>query len=236
MLPNSVPPLAGMLPIRNGVVRFCIETPEGLTSNAWRVWVRQGSVYVACRDNFKEAKVSLHRGGRWRMAFTDTAAEKLVPTGEDRVWEKWTEPLPQLPGTVIAFRLFYPRSELAVRLEQRKPSEWTNVIHIEAAPAEKLTAATLFITAGEIGLTHDSEPSFCLASLDLGDGRRAQVIVHDEPEGNIPALIERSTATTRAQLEAEGTPIPSDAYSYLFGKMEDGSRFLVGARTLRGAA
>jgi hypothetical protein len=63
-----------MLPVRHGPLRFVVGHPEGLTSNSWIVWTsKRGDVYISCRDNFTEAKVSLHASGRWRMAFTETA-------------------------------------------------------------------------------------------------------------------------------------------------------------------
>jgi hypothetical protein len=66
-----------MSPIRRGPIRFAVGHPDGLTSNSWRVWTSPaGDVYISCRDNFKEAKVSLHASGRWRMGFTEKAVEK----------------------------------------------------------------------------------------------------------------------------------------------------------------
>lgn len=227
------PTLPGSFPIREGPVRFTIETPSGMTSNAWRVWTRKRSVYIACRDSMKDIKVSLHAGGRWRMGFTEEAANRLLPKGQNRAWEVWDEPPAQFPGAIKAFKLIFPLSELAVRPDQRKPSEWEDVVHIEAAPPSKLTVATLFVTMGDIGLRHESEPSFCLASLDIGGGRRAQLIIHDDPEGATKENIDRDVAAIRRQAEAAGKVVPEAAYAYLFGHGDDGVRFLVGARMTR---
>ena len=113
----------------------------------------------ACRDNFKEAKVSLHTSGKWRMGFTIEALVKNpFPLEENRAWEVWDKPPPQLPNVTIAFRLFFPTSELAVRPEQRQPDQWRQVIFIEPAPpgSGKLTALTLFVTNGDVEPKHDS--------------------------------------------------------------------------------
>jgi hypothetical protein len=83
---------AGVLPIRKGPVRFAVGPPNGLTSNSWKLWAnRKGDVYIACRDNFKEAKVSLHASGRWRMGFAASALIKKVnlPPVQNRAWEVW---------------------------------------------------------------------------------------------------------------------------------------------------
>lgn len=62
--------------------------------------------------------------------------------------------------------------------EQRLPKEWRKVIYIEAAPSGtgKMAVVTLFVTTGDVSLRHESEPSLCLASLDIGNGRRAQLV------------------------------------------------------------
>lgn len=127
MIPNTLAAQLGFIPMRRGPVRFAVGPPNGFTSNAWRIrTTKHGDVYIACRDNFREAKVSLHASGRWRMGFTTEAVVKtrnLFPTDQNRAWEVWDEPPVSLPNTVIAFRLLFPPSELAVRPEQRVPNE-----------------------------------------------------------------------------------------------------------------
>jgi hypothetical protein len=224
----------GILPVKPGAVRFAVGPPNGITSNSWNVTARKnGNAYISCRDNFKEAKVSLHASGRWRMAFTEKAIEKnpdLLLPGQNRAWEVWDKPPASMPSTVVAFRLVFPTAELAVRPEQRAPSDWKDVIYIEAAPPGKLTVVTLFVTIGDITLSAQSEPSFCLASLDIGNGQRAQLVAHGMPEGDLPAVIERTVTEARSRAEARDIKLPDEAYIYTFGRRDDGSRYLVGAR------
>jgi len=78
-------------------------------------------------------------------------------------------------------------------------------------------------------LTHECEPSFCLASLDIGGGRYAQLIAHGDPENDLPQLLEQSVAEAQKQAKISGITIPDGAYGYFFGKRENGSRFLFGA-------
>lgn len=50
-----------LLPVKSGPIPFAVGPPNGLTSNSWRMWTsRHGDIYIACRNTFKEAKVSLH--------------------------------------------------------------------------------------------------------------------------------------------------------------------------------
>jgi hypothetical protein len=230
---------AGLLPIRDKPVRFAIGAPDGFTSNSWKIWAAKSGVYIVCRDNFKETKVSLHTSadpripGRWRMGFTTESLPKighLLPQDENRAWEVWDEPPTSLPGTIVAFRLIFATSELAVNREQRKPKEWKEVIFIESAPPGKLTVLTLFVTSGEPELCHESEPSFRLASFDIGNGRRAQLIAHGDPENGFDDRIRRAVAEATAQAQSKGIAIPEQAYGYFFGFRPDGCRFIYGAR------
>jgi len=223
----------GILPVRKGPVRFAVAAANGLTSNSWRAWVTASGVYLSCRDNFKDTKISLHTSGRWRMGYTSEVLEKykgLLQPDQNRAWDVWDEPPPSLPNTVTAFRLLFPTSELAVRPEQRTPKDWAKVIYLEAAPPGKITVVTLFLTLGGSLLRHETEPSFCLASLDIGKGRHAQLIAHGDPEMDMPQLIEQGVSHVRDQGVARGVPVPDGAYAYFFGRSADGARFLVGAR------
>jgi hypothetical protein len=166
------------------------------------------------------------------MGFTTEAVAKysnLLLGDQNRAWEVWDRPPPALPNTVIAFRLLFPTSELGVRPEQRRPEEWARVVHIEAAPQGKVTVVTLFVTADDVLLTHQSEPSFCLASLKIGNGQRAQLVAHGDPELDLPDLIERSTAEARKHGKSKGLEATDESYGYFLGRRDDGSRFLMGA-------
>lgn len=228
------------LPLRQGPIRFAVGSPDGVSSNSWRLWVgREGDVYLACRDNFQNMKVSLHVSGRWRMAFTEEAVRKdptLVSVGADRAWEVWDEPPAQFPGAVAAFRLVFPTEELAVHPEQRADKTWRDTVFIEAASAGsgKLATLTLFVTDGDPDVRHDSEPSFRLASLELKGGRHAHLVANADPEGTFPMSIAAARVDVLTRAERAGVAIPDSGYIYLFGKHPDGARFIVGARAKPG--
>lgn len=224
---------SGVLPFKEGPIRFAIGDPKGLTSNAWRIWVsKAGDVYIACRDNFKEAKVSLHASGRWRMGFTTEAIDKnplLVGEGQNRAWDIWNKPPETIPNTVQALQLVFTSSQLAVSESQRPNKKWKDVTYIEAPPEGKLTVVTLFVTKGDIKLIHETEPSFWLASLDLGNGYYVQVVAHGENEGNMPKLISSAVEQSRLKSENAGITIPEGAYGYFWGQRDDGTRFIFGS-------
>jgi hypothetical protein len=56
-----------------------------------------------------------------------------------------------------------------------------------------MTVVSLFITKGQ-QLNFDPGPTLCLASLDMGNGRRAQLIVSWNPEGDTIKLIDRAVS------------------------------------------
>jgi hypothetical protein len=230
------------LPVLNGPVRFAVGRLDGLTSNSWKCETRRSKgkdrhdIYIMCRDNFKEAKVSLHASGRWRMGFKEQALTKnprLLPPGKSRAWQIWDEPPAQLPRTLIAFRLLFPMSELAVSPAQRRPTEWDRVFFLQALPPPHMTVVTLFVTAEDVSLRYESLPSIPLVSMDIGQGRRAQLIAHGDKEGDIPDVIDRAAALPREAAGRAGKEIPPEAYGYFLGVSPDGARFLVGGRMNR---
>jgi hypothetical protein len=228
------------LPVTKSEVIFAVGDPEGISSNSWRLWTsKKGDVYLACRDNFQYAKVSLHASGDWRVAFTSEAVERQPELADvkarkvRREWSMWRRPEPQLPNTVIAFRLFFPESQLGVLPHQRQTRTWEkNRIFIEALPSPRFTAVTLFVTMPDaLPLKHESEPSHFLASLDMGNGERAQLIAHGEPEGCIMTLLEDKIAKARALAADKGVTLPVGSYGYFQADRPDRSRYLIGAWT-----
>jgi hypothetical protein len=237
-----MPGKTNSLPIRSGRVRFVIGSPDGVTSNSWVFWAEKSGVYLKCRDNFQVAKVSLHAGrdgrpGRWRMGFEDYVAKQypgLIPPDRDRAWEVWDEPPPQLPKTVIAFKLCFPDLELAVRPDQRKTKIWRKeLLYVDlrkTLPPGWMTVATLFVTTGDIHLSHEQGPSICLGYVDMGDGRRAQLIVHGDPEADIYERINNRIAESIVEAQQKGVAPAPDGFAYVLGKSSEGYRYLVGGR------
>jgi hypothetical protein len=170
------------------------------------------------------------------MGFTTEAVAKnarLLPCDHNRAWAVWDEPPASLPQTVVAFRLVFPTSELAVRPEQRGKKAWKNVVFIEAAPPGKMTVVTLFVTLGDVLLRADSEPSFVLASLTIGENRYAKLVAHGEPIGDLAQRLDEWVAQAKTLGRSLGVETAPEHYGYFLGHRNDGSRFIVGARMTR---
>ena len=70
---------APTLPLRSSPIRFAVMRKDGLSSNAWRVWVEPaGDAYVACRDHMKEMKASLHQSGTQHIGFTSESSIEMA--------------------------------------------------------------------------------------------------------------------------------------------------------------
>ena len=70
------------LPLRESPIRFGVLRRNGLSSNAWGVWSENsGDIYVACRDNMKELKISLHQSGKQHIAFTSESGLEMTEPG-----------------------------------------------------------------------------------------------------------------------------------------------------------
>jgi hypothetical protein len=215
----------GLFPIKDPEVRFVVGDPNGLSSNSWKIWQHNDSVYIACRDSFTHAKISIHPKS-WRMAYTKES--KLKMKGEDRTWEEWNIEKEQLPNTKIIFRLLFAKRDLVLNNELRVGEKWKNLIFIEAPPDGMFTAVSIFLTTGDIEIKHESEKSFALASFELGENKFIKVVAYGEPFGTIINEIDNTKIKIKKNLKQPSKVFPDEAYIYVFGKLPDGSRSLTG--------
>jgi hypothetical protein len=144
-------------------LRFSISDHALGHSSVWRFWVsRHGDIYMATRDMAGIIKLSFHRSGICRYAFT---TEHGVSTGlNDRLLERWHRaPIPHRESenfarlAWIAFPTDY--------LSNSRPTETQRVTHIPPA-------ASGMATFVEIGLC-----------------RRAKDELHESTNGDIQADI-----------------------------------------------
>lgn len=220
------------LPRADGPLRFAVGDTDRLTSNSWRAWVAgSDDIYVACRDNFKEVKVSLHASGRWRMGMTEQAERNspLLVRGENRAWEVWNAPSPNRKGVIRAFQLQFLTSELAVKPDQRSPKLWGSSLYLAPAPEGKILCVTLFLAPHSIALQHESEPSLVLGQYRLQSGRDLIVVAHHDPVKGYHEKLRIARARIALQLRESGVAAPAEGYLYLYGKADDGARFVMPA-------
>jgi hypothetical protein len=219
------------LPIRSSPLRFAVGDPAGISSNSWRVWVedRDSSVYIKCRDNYSEVKVSLHPR-KWRMALTTEAIRarpQLASDERDRTWESWEPPAEILSGVVSALRLQFIHSEIAVTPELRKGRIWRQTTFVEPAPNSDVTVASVFITDSDQRLQARDAPTIWLASLPIPDGRFVQVTLHGMRlvEG-LREVVSDAISNARQLAVEHGVEVPPTGRNFFFGHQSDGTRLI----------
>jgi hypothetical protein len=171
------------------------------------------------------------------MGFEDYVYAKypgIIPPGRNRAWEVWDEPEEQLPNTQIAFKLLFPNLELAVRPEQKTSKEWKKeILYVDLRsrlPAGWMTVATVFVTRGNIRLQHEREPSIWLGSLEIGNGKWAQLVIHGDPELDVYGNINATVEAMFKRPETAGLQLPAEGFAYMLGRSSEGHRYIVGGR------
>ena len=225
-------------PITQGRLRFSIMRSNGLSSNAWRVWVQSdGSAYITCRNDMQDVKISLHKSGRQQIAFTSES--KHQTTEGNRCWDRWWEPDHYRgPKIVPTFNLFFPSWALTLTQTVRdsNPKVWDkDQIAIEAAETPMTTVISFVITDNDITMNFNptgKSPNFPLAILPLKAGKTLWVVVCHRHENNMQdladqgmsGLAESFTATPEQFLAIPDGEVLGMCVS---GMMQDGGAFLL---------
>jgi hypothetical protein len=222
------------LPILSGAVRFAVGDPDGLTTNSWRVWNEGDDVYVACRDNARETKASLHASGKWRFGFTSEAVRarpELAPDGSDRTWERWQRPAEQVPGFTRALDLFFLRSELAVTPELRPEKLWRDNVYLPLPPEGFAGVVSVTFTAKPVAPTPVVGIYVQVAHLALPGGEHLHVVYHTHREADAsPDEFRRQVLQFIEQHDPDRIAVPPDGYIYALAARADGTRCIVGGR------
>ena len=207
---------APTLPLRSSPMRFAVMRKDGLSSNAWRVWVDPaGDAYVLCRDHMKEMKASLHQSGKQHIAFTSKTGIEM--TKGSRFWNQWTEPQYYDGSQVIpTLNLFFPDWALTLTEETRQanPGIWnTNSLFVEAAESPLATVISFVITNEDLEMRFNvagPTPSFPLGILPVRPGKKLWIVAHNAVEGNMKELagkgIAAAATSTDIQPNLEGFP------------------------------
>lgn len=117
----------------DSTLRFAVGDPTGLRSSTWTVIGQQaGDVYIGARTNMRNTKVSLHRTGKWRLAYTAQSGETATPEG-DRVLYRYDPPPECAPGWRHGATVVVPTSTLRLPFPE-KPTKDRNPISWWPAP------------------------------------------------------------------------------------------------------
>jgi hypothetical protein len=182
-----------------------------------------GDVYIGCRDNYKELKISLH-GNRWRVGLSEDGAKANadVPRNqENRAWMVWDRPAP-VEGITLGYRIFFFPSELSILPSDRPSSKWRGVTFIPAAPPNSVTLA--LVTLNEPGRTFDLlNTNYYRDFLPLPNGGQLQLTIQalnlDEEFRKSLMIGYRRAIMLGLEL---GVKVPSTTRIFLTGSSDDG--------------
>jgi len=167
-------------------LRFAVRTPEGLSTDIWKVWTTVGTgrrdVYMTSRPLGHALKLSLH-ADQWHVGFDSNkrdqlfSPETLPPT---RFLGKWHRPDIDHEPTVLAARVCFPWSSPSVA-EERAPID---TVWIDSAPEGLSVEVPLFLMGVEGSL--DDWPgkatmgTSLVGNLPLEGGGRVCVVYRKE--------------------------------------------------------
>jgi hypothetical protein len=218
-----VNPPSTPIPLAGRTVRFAVGTPDAASTNSWRVWTHRNDAYIACRDNFREFKVSLHASGKWRLGVTATAIEEcpdLLAEGVDRAWHKWAPDLSDPTRAFIAFQLLVPEEGLYLTNEQR--GDWPpSVVFIETLKAaDQVTIVSVVVAPSK---AHLQAEGALLAVLPLGAHRTVQIFGSYQSDEYIRPMLLTGYAEARRKI---GQVLPETGTIILQGIRPEGIPWL----------
>jgi hypothetical protein len=106
--------------MKRPALRFSICNGTDRRAATWKLWTEAGKgeseIYLVCRELGGILKASLHKSGKWHVAYEDSAFEKYVsgisPNLRDRYIDKWYRPSEFTLGVTMAFRIVTPWSSV----------------------------------------------------------------------------------------------------------------------------
>jgi hypothetical protein len=217
------------LPTSGRNVRFAVGLPGGPSSNSWIVTTsKQGDIYIAGRDNFREVKTSLHKSGIWRFAHISKAATDrpdLLDADGNRLIDSWKAPVGWRSEPVVAFRVALLTPALYLSPEQR--GGWKRSVVFVEPPTDRAMMTVISVCVIPDGQDFDYRDATGgkVAVLDLVEGVRVHVLATWAPEFNFGAQ-ELATAVTARAAELSDR-VSEHGVALLHGHDDDGVRLLV---------
>ena len=165
---------------------FGVIAEDGRRSSVWRVWSAGDDVYVCPRETRYNFKISLHRSGKWRMAYDKKYAGHLRNIGRwtaDRCFEHLDRPqFGHALGFTRGVRMYFPESELRLFTEGWQEAE-AEPIHRVSAPKVGNVRVIDLVYTNSLSRFNESEPP-------LAASNRAEQIMHWKlPNGDVLWLL-----------------------------------------------
>ncbi len=214
--------MSGPLPARflpSGVVatrehaRIIVGNAPGPRSGRWQIDTYDDDVYLAHEGLRKDVKTSLHASGQNHHKMSESAADRWLPAGSDRITMKWGAPREFAPGGRILLGIVIPTDHLMVPDEEPPLKKRERTCLLDPAPPGDATLLSfVLIEPGTTLRSRKSVPSALVASFSLPT-RGALVVVatyqpYVELKRAVDAALPEMSAQFIEQLERGEPPLP----------------------------
>ena len=180
------------LPLRTSPLRLAVLHKNGLCSNSWTVVTQKsGDAYVVCRDGYSDVKVSLHKSGVNRIAFTSES--KMTMTDSNRVWNEWKRPQLEMTNMIVPlFRLIMPDWSLGIPFREIQSMDQKKRIHVFAETGHDglVTVITFHLIENGTTVNSDGGINYPLGILPVGSDYKLLVVLNRLPETNLRQSME----------------------------------------------
>ena len=220
------------VPITHLPLRFAVGEGQGLSSNSWRSWRGTDStLYIACRDNYREMKASLHPAC-WQFGMTSEAwARHSKARNGPRHWQQWKPVNANSEGLRSVFRLEFIHSELAITPEMKLGRVWKEPVFIGQALGFEQTNVSVLIGRHDARYEFKDRPQIDLARVRISNDEDLLVVVSGADV--LPAYRRALFDAYRANLPFGPIDAKVGHRMLIFGFDDLGSRFLTELHIVR---
>lgn len=162
-----------------GTIRWASGSPDGPRSLTWQVIGARNSddVYVGARGMMKDQKLSLHKSGVWRWAFTQPAAQKYLPPGDDPLVRRYPATDPIAPGWRHAARIRTPSTTFCPAFDEPRPKDRQPIRFFKAPDSPSPLHLEYHVLIGDAGAAPlNAGPMFVVGGMPLTSGKWVWVI------------------------------------------------------------
>jgi len=146
-------------------IRVAVGTPKGPRSGVWLIWTHpNGDIYVSASGLVNDLKISLHKSGSWRHAFSTGHFENPLPSSpprKRRVLMEWEKPV---GGRITrAFTIIIPGDHVTVPIDAGDAS--LNVHWIPQPEAGREVYVVGVIGPAEFMPRNETEPTLPVCTV-----------------------------------------------------------------------
>jgi hypothetical protein len=205
-------------------IRWAVGTPDGPRSQSWSLFgsTNHDDVYLGPRSQTHAIKLSLHRSGRWRMAWTKKYAKSVgMPDDMDRMLTRWDPPEEIRPGWQHAVTLLVTPESMA-----QQPPQDRGLGKVAFFPAPNPDDGLWFhILIGQPGSELAVTGAIEVGTLRLPSGGMVGVIVRPDPLS--PGSAAKVTEIRAQMLAAVTAAGARRTTAFAWGRMTDDAVLLI---------